>query len=212
METENIQLKTLFIATALVVVLEVVASALPASGLYKLPMIGFVRLVDIACLLITVFLVEKNLSCIGLHRAGIFSALKRGALWSIGFGVLAAIGALVLLSFGIQPLNLIKMRLPADNLSLALYFLVGGIIGPVAEEIFFRGIVFRFFRRWGFLFSVIFSTLIFASMHASAVPLPQLVGGLLFAVSFEIEKNLLVPTAIHILGNLAIFSFSVLSI
>lgn len=211
METENIQLKTLFAATALVVLLEVVAAAFPDSGFFNLPRIGAVRLLDIACLLIAVFLLEKKLSCIGIHSAGIFSALKKGVLWSIGFGVLAAIGALVLVLCGIQPLNLIKVRLPAGNLSLALYFLVGGIIGPAAEEIFFRGIIFRFFRRWGFLFSLIFSTLIFAAMHGSAVPLPQLVGGLLFAVSFEIEKNLLVPTIIHILGNLTIFSFSFLS-
>jgi len=213
METKNIQLKTLFAAIFLVVVLEAVGAVFPASRPFRLPMIGVVRLLDIVCLLTIVFLLEKNVSCIGLHRLGIFSALKRGALWSIGFGILSAIIALVLILAGIQPLALIKVPLPENTLSLLFYFLVGGIIGPVAEELFFRGLIFRFFRPWGFLFSLIISSLVFAAMHmTSGVPVPQLVGGVLFAVSFEFEKNLLVPTIIHILGNLAIFSFSIISI
>jgi membrane protease YdiL (CAAX protease family) len=32
------------------------------------------------------------------------------------------------------------------------------------------------------------------------------VGGLVFAVAYEIEKSLLVPITIHVLGNFAIFS------
>lgn len=213
METENIQLKTLFATVALVIVLETIGVAVRTSSLLNLPVIGVIRLLDILCLAAVVFLLERNLSCIGIHRSGIFSALKTGCLWSIGFGTLAVIAALVLFFSGIHPLHLIKVQLPSDTFSLVLYFLVGGILGPAAEEIFFRGLIFSYFRRWGFLFSLCFSTIIFASMHtmASGIPLPQLVGGILFAASFEIEKNLLVPTVIHILGNLAIFSFSIIS-
>jgi hypothetical protein len=32
-----------------------------------------------------------------------------------------------------------------------------------------------------------------------------MIGGILFAVAYELEKNLLVPIIIHVLGNLAIF-------
>jgi hypothetical protein len=38
------------------------------------------------------------------------------------------------------------------------------------------------------------------------IPIPQIVGGLLFALSYEVEKNLMVPIIIHMSGNLAIFS------
>jgi hypothetical protein len=37
------------------------------------------------------------------------------------------------------------------------------------------------------------------------------VGGVLFAAAYEKEKNLLVPVTIHCLGNLAIFSLSLIS-
>jgi hypothetical protein len=45
-----------------------------------------------------------------------------------------------------------------------------------------------------------------------ALPITQLIGGILFAVAYEIEKNLLVPITIHCLGNLAIFILSLLII
>jgi uncharacterized protein len=39
-----------------------------------------------------------------------------------------------------------------------------------------------------------------------SLPVTQIIGGLLFAVAYEVEGNLLVPITIHALGNLAIFT------
>jgi membrane protease YdiL (CAAX protease family) len=39
-------------------------------------------------------------------------------------------------------------------------------------------------------------------------PLTQLVGGILFALSYEYSGNLMVPITIHATGNLAIFTLS----
>ncbi|MGD8962327.1 MAG: CPBP family intramembrane metalloprotease, partial [Desulfobacterales bacterium] len=80
------------------------------------------------------------------------------------------------------------------------------------EEIFFRGILYSFFRRWGIPTAVILSTILFILPHSSGTTLPvtQLIGGILFAVSYEIEKNLWVPIMIHSLGNLAIFTLALL--
>jgi membrane protease YdiL (CAAX protease family) len=88
------------------------------------------------------------------------------------------------------------------------------LIGPIAEEIFFRGILYGFFRRWGIPAAVILSTFLFVLSHSHtsgpAIPVTQLIGGILFAVAYEIEKNLLVPITIHSLGNLAIFTLALL--
>ncbi len=82
------------------------------------------------------------------------------------------------------------------------------LIGPIAEEIFFRGILYGFFRRWGAPTAIVLSTLLFVLPHTSGsiIPVTQLIGGILFAVAYEVEKNLLVPMLIHCLGNLAIFN------
>jgi len=89
---------------------------------------------------------------------------------------------------------------------------VGGVIAPIAEEVFFRGILYGFFRRWGVSVAIVLSTFIFVLPHlgSSGLPIIQIIGGVLFALVYETEKNLMVPIMIHALGNMAIFSFSLL--
>ena len=38
----------------------------------------------------------------------------------------------------------------------------------------------------------------------------QVIGGLVFAISYEIRKNLFVPITIHVMGNMAIFTLSLI--
>jgi len=45
----------------------------------------------------------------------------------------------------------------------------------------------------------------------SKIPIVQVVGGIVFAVAYEIEESLMVPITIHVLGNLAIFTLSMMS-
>jgi len=94
-----------------------------------------------------------------------------------------------------------------------IYLVIGGVIGPVAEEIFFRGILYGFFRRWGVYAAVALSTSLFVLPHLTgdSLPFTQIVGGIVFAAAYERENNLMVPITIHCLGNLAIFSIPFLS-
>ncbi len=213
MGTKSIQLKTFLCVVLSILLLEVLSSVVRISGLPPLLLIGVTRILDIFLLLAIVLRIEKKTSVIGIEPSTLLNGIKKGALWSIAFAILAAIFALVLLAFKINPLHLLRTPLPDRPGPLLLFFIVGGVIAPIAEEFFFRGIVFCFFRRMGFWFALLFSTLIFAYLHstASAIPITQLVGGIVFASAFEIEKNLAVPMVIHILGNLSIFSISFLT-
>jgi hypothetical protein len=38
----------------------------------------------------------------------------------------------------------------------------------------------------------------------------QAIGGIVFAAAYEVEGKLMVPISIHVLGNIAIFSLSIL--
>ena len=91
--------------------------------------------------------------------------------------------------------------------------MVGGLVAPIAEEIFFRGVIYGFLRRWGVLLALAGSTVIFVLAHAisSRIPLTQIVGGIVFAVAYEVEGKLMVPITIHVLGNMAIFTLSLVS-
>jgi hypothetical protein len=156
-----------------------------------------------------------GLESLGLSVLGVPYALERGLLWSAGLGLIAACAwvILLLLSPGLQPLKLIRAQLPPGGNDLLLLFAVGGLLGPVAEELFFRGVLYGFFRRWGAPAAVLLSSLIFVLSHPTShgLRLTQAVGGILFAVAYEVERSLLVPITIHVLGNLAIFSLSLLS-
>ncbi|WP_180143908.1 CPBP family intramembrane glutamic endopeptidase [Desulfoluna butyratoxydans] len=139
-------------------------------------------------------------------------ATKRGVVWCLGFGAVVGAVALVLAVAGINPLHLIRMHLPQDPSTLALFFVTGCLVAPLAEELFFRGIVYRLLRPMGVIPAVLISTLVFAAAHAmhGVVPVTQLAGGLLFAVAYEKEGHLAVPVIIHGAGNTALFTLSLI--
>jgi hypothetical protein len=174
--------------------------------------LGAARLLEIGLIVWAVHAVEGNLTFIGLDRGQWSAGLKKGLLWSAGFGAFSGIVFAILHVAGIDPLSLIRTRLPRDSANLFLFFFVGGIVAPVAEEVFFRGILYGFLRRWGIALAFVLSTLLFSVSHGlgHGFPLTQVVGGVLFAAAYEIEKNLFVPITIHCLGNLAIFSLSLI--
>jgi membrane protease YdiL (CAAX protease family) len=213
METNEIKLNTLVISILGIAAVELAARMLISSDLLPpLAGVGLARVVEIFFLLTLIIIREKRLSIIGLASTTIYRGLKRGLIWSISFGAVAVIVLFIIYLAGINVSALFRMQLPTESSRLITFLLAGILIGPIAEEIFFRGILYGFFRRWGIPFAVILSTLLFVLPHSPssgpAIPITQLIGGILFAVSYEIEKNLLVPITIHSLGNLAIFTLA----
>ena len=175
--------------------------------------LGIARLLETMLLFLIVTTLGKGMSSIGLDRNNIIPGLKKGLIWSVAFGLCALLGFAVLFAARINPLNMIKTGLPPNTLELALYFAVGGLMGPVAEEVFFRGIIYGFLRRWGILVAILGTTAIFVVAHSvrTGVPLTQTIGGIVFAIAYEMEGNLMVPIVIHVLGNMAIFALSLMS-
>jgi len=214
MEAGSINLKTLVRTVATVAAVELGVSLLITGGrFYPLILLGAARLLEIFLIIVTVRLWTGDLESLGLSALGVPFALERGLLWSAGLGLIAACAWVILLWAGFQPLKLIRAQLPPGGNDLVLLFAVGGLLGPVAEELFFRGVLYGFFRRWGVPAAVLLSSLIFVLSHPTShgIRLTQAVGGIIFAIAYEVERSLLVPITIHVLGNLAIFSLSLIS-
>jgi len=209
MEPGSVPLKTLGLATAGVLAAEALARwAAGYASLSGLAVTGVVRVIDLAWIAWVVLRWGPGPRGLGIDRAGWGPGLRRGCLWSLGFGVLAAAAYGAMRMAGIDAVALLfsgRLPRPAEPV---LLFLVGALIAPAAEEVYFRGLVFGFLRRWGFAPALLLSTAIFAGLHPSGagLPLTQLLGGLVFAAAYEKERNLLVPIVIHTLGNLALFS------
>ncbi len=208
MEADNIKIKTLLTVIASIVVIEGAAILFtPVLHLNPALIIGIVRLLEITTIIQIVMKREGDLSSIGLSSSTITRGINKGLVWSAIFGLVTGLVFIILYLTGINPLPLIHSQLPGKSKEIFLFLLVGCTIGPVAEELFFRGILYGFFRRWGVTAALIFTTMIFILAHHNlrSLPVTQAAGGIIFALAYEIEKNLMVPIVIHILGNTAIF-------
>jgi membrane protease YdiL (CAAX protease family) len=214
MEANKITLRTLVISIAAVFAMETVFRlTFVGQRVSPLAALGVIRCIEAVLLVFIASRFEKDPNAIGLSRSKLYPGLKKGLMWSAGFGIAAGILFSVLMAIGLNPLKLVHTPLPSARWQIICFFLVGGVIGPVWEEIFFRGIIFGFFRRWGLYTAVLISTALFVLPHYDGIhlPLTQIVGGIVFAAAYEKEKSLVVPITIHCLGNIAIFSLTFLS-
>ncbi len=208
MAAARIELKTLLLSLLAIASVEVVSAVLmPADCANPLMVTAAVRLLELGLLTAVLFYSDGGLAAVGLSKATAARGFGRGLLWAVAFGGVVAGIAGIFLLWGIDPLRSIRAPLPADTSRVLKLFLVGGLLGPITEEMFFRGILYGYFRRWGIFPALFVSTLVFVFLHPITFPaVTQTIGGVLFAAAYEIEGNLLVPITIHVLGNLAIFS------
>ena len=213
MEADKIKIKPVFLSIAVLFLTEAVAKVLFSESLLS-PMItlGATRLLEAFLFIMIVVTWGKGLLSIGLSRYQILPGIMRCFIWSAAFGIIVSFIFGALYIAGINPWDFIQVRLPNRTQELLCFFFVGGLIAPIAEEIFFRGILYGFFRRWGVAAAISLSTLLFVFAHMidTALPVTQAIGGIVFAAAYEVEGKLMVPISIHVLGNIAIFSLSVL--
>jgi membrane protease YdiL (CAAX protease family) len=74
------------------------------------------------------------------------------------------------------------------------------VIGPIAEEVVFRGVLLPLWtRRWGFRAGILGTSALFGVLHANVVG--SLVFGIVMAVLYLRTGSLLVPVAVHMLFN-----------
>jgi len=214
MEAKKITLKTVLVSMAAVLIAEALLNpAVSAIFISPFPGLGITRVAEIFLLIFIAIKFEKSAAALGLIAGKIFAGIKKGLIWSACFGIAAMVLIVLLYLAGIDALRMLYSPLPYTKALIFIYLLIGGVIGPLAEEIFFRGILYGYLRRWGVYTAVTVSTLLFVLPHpaGSNLPVTQLVGGIVFALAYEKEKNLMVPITIHCLGNLAIFSIGLLA-
>jgi membrane protease YdiL (CAAX protease family) len=82
-------------------------------------------------------------------------------------------------------------------------FILGGILVPIAEEVFFRGVIYKSLReRLGVATGVILSSLIFGLVHIDiAIAVTAFILGIIIALVYEYSKSLLTAILIHVINN-----------
>jgi len=102
----------------------------------------------------------------------------------------------------------LRMDLIAPSGPLALNFVVtllgAGVLAPVAEELYFRGLLYRWFRsRYNFWVALLVSSAIFAIGHADSIGVAAsaFVLGLLLGAVYDRSRSLWLSIAIHAANN-----------
>ena len=122
----------------------------------------------------------------------------------------SAIGVLIqyALSGGLETVdNRMDVLLPGFEfswLNFGLSLLGAGLIVPIAEELYFRGLIHTRLRsRLGYWPGVLLSSAIFglAHMDATGVAASSLIMGIANAIALEESKSIWLPIAIHVVTN-----------
>lgn len=92
-----------------------------------------------------------------------------------------------------------------DFAFLAYSSIFAAIIGPIMEELFFRGFVYSVFKKYiGVFWSMLLTAAIFATLHTHIVGFfPILALGILLAYLYEKTGTLVSSITVHIIHNLS---------
>ena len=180
-------------------------------ALFLLVLIGDLGFAGIVWLL----LVRPGLSSLqdmGLVGRGALPAALRGLLWGMLFILASGAIQLLLTLFGVTSDQASQFPLQQSGTVGRLAIWVAGVVlAPIAEEIFFRGYVFRAMSaRKGYARGLVYSSALFGLLHFNlAAFLPLAVGAMLLALSYRRTGSLWTPIVAHALNNA--FAFAALT-
>lgn len=138
-------------------------------------------------------------SSLGLRPADASRSLGLGCLFLLAAFAFNVAWGLVLSLFGLraQPDLLPVFGGGIGGLLLALF--TGGIVAPIAEEVFFRGFVFAgLYQHLGLRRALVLNAILFALVHVLPTSWPPIfVLGVLFALLYERTGSIWPAVAVH---------------
>ncbi len=167
----------------------------------------------LALFFISYFVLKKykqKIASLGINFKDFFKKIKLGITTYITIIPILVL-LIVFLSGLAQRLNyqpplhpLVDIILDEKNIFFLIFlFLFGGVIGPIVEEIFFRGFAYPAIKKKaGVFFSIIITATFFAALHQNFFAfLPIFFLGAVLAYVYEKSDSLIPPITIHILHN-----------
>jgi membrane protease YdiL (CAAX protease family) len=147
---------------------------------------------------------------LGLVSGGFWRRVRDGLVGYVSFFPLLIATALVavlvthLLRLEPEQNPLVPMVLGSDSVWFLVFLLFfGGLVGPVTEEIFFRGFFYPPLRRKaGRVGAILINAFCFAALHGNLVQLVPLFGlGLILVVLRERTGSVFASTVLHCVHN-----------
>lgn len=166
-----------------------------------------------------IFVVGKynaSLEDLGFKKVKLSQLIKTVLACYVGYLVFAYLLTLVLSETGLRIPGYENQEsyipLFGDDLrGYVVGFVLVGVIAPFAEEILFRGFIYRvFIKTWPIWLGSILSAALFALIHIQFQTfIPLFVLGLLLNYSYRKTDSIWTPIALHSLNNILAFSVEV---
>ncbi len=155
------------------------------------------------CIVLLLFLFKRKLSPVMLKPSTNpkkFAALTLSSFILVPIAsAVAAITATIMQNAG---LSLSSTPAPSSTFETLCFILAHAVFAPVLEEILFRGLILERLRRYGDLFAVLTSALLFSLLHASFQSYAYaFISGVIFALLAVYTGSTLAPILVHILNN-----------
>lgn len=140
---------------------------------------------------------------IGKNKIPYYST--NGSLACVGFGSIGLLFAILTKSFfGLFNLEttMADLSIPSSSLLIIVNVAYICIIGPIFEEIIFRGFIFKAIKPLGSSFAIIFSSILFGIFHGNLLQLfPAMLMGTVLAY-ITLKTHSIIPAIIaHIFNN-----------
>ena len=149
---------------------------------------------------------------LGLTRVNV-SGLWRPGLAVVGCYAMVVAYATIVNALDIealQPESTVGIEIVRERLSLVLAGVAVIAVAPLAEEVFYRGLIFGGLQRWGFWPAALISGAVFSGVHLDPGSLiPFFIIGVTLAWLFWRRGNLWESVAFHVLFNAVSFSILV---
>ncbi len=151
----------------------------------------------------------------GFDIKNIKKDLKWAFIFIIGLGSIVIASEIIIYLIYKQDLlsYLVDYSLPINDIKyMTIYIFTIIFSACIVEELFFRYIIYGMLRtKLNIFFSILITSLIFAFLHFSEgyYSIIPLAGGILFAILYEITKNLLAPITLHAAGNLGLLVLTI---
>lgn len=163
-----------------------------------------VTLVPIAlCIILLNSLTRRKMSPLMLKPA--VSGRRFAAFTAVGLGaipisvIVSILSEKVLTLFEIDPS---VTQAPQGAFATVIFILTHAFIAPIAEELLFRSVILERLRRYGDLFAVLTSALLFSLLHSSFQSyLYAFVSGVIFGLLAIWTGSALCPIIIHFINN-----------
>lgn len=209
-KTPGVGLAEILIAVGVFVLLAV-------GGVFGLSFLelGTVSLLAISQVVVYVAALAAIFAAVGIRRLGVASLGFVSTTWKwilIGVGIAFASRMLAFIIVPIYILitgdssnpqeGLFEDLIAGSTVQIILFALAIGVLAPFAEEMFFRGMVFGWLRKWGFWLSAIISAGLFGAAHGINFVFPASFAlGLLNAYAYEKSGSLWPAIVAHMAFN-----------